>query len=240
MHPVIQPAIHFAHFNMTDPFRLQVGQTLAVADSIRQILLGIEGDHTDGQVDFTFSGHSQDGDNQGDHQHAYVMPLDTTGDGHLDQVLIRAPLGFSIQNLVALEAIQDEVLFGETRLELTRLSHQPPDWFSIPAIRWISVTPVMTFRHYKKSAGSMTDWWQQEVTRSCLAQGLPIPTSVEMMAHRSLPTHWKTFSFERPSRPNRRRPFHKGILLEFDSPVIGPISVGELVHFGMGRMVPDV
>ena len=79
MPPVIQPAIHFAHFNMTDPFRLQVGQTLAVADSIRQILLGIEGDHTDGEVDFTFSGHSQDGDNQGDHQHAYVMPLDTTG-----------------------------------------------------------------------------------------------------------------------------------------------------------------
>ena len=106
---VIQPAIHFAHFSMTDPFRLQVGQTLAVADAIRQILLGIEGAHTDGGVDFTFSGHSQDGDNQGDHQHAYLMPLDTTGDGHLDQVLIRAPLGFSIQNLVALEAIQAEV-----------------------------------------------------------------------------------------------------------------------------------
>lgn len=237
---LIQPSLHFAQLNLTAPQQLRVGQTVAVADSIRQMLMGIEGDYADGEVGMTFSGHTPDGDNQASHQHAYVMPLDSTGDGFIDQVLIWSPLGFSIPNLVALECIQAEMLFGETHLELCQITHHIPAWLATQHTSWISATPALSFRHYKKSAGTMEAWWLKEMTRSCIAQGLPAPVDLKLIHPKRLPPHWRSFSFERPSRPNHRQPFSKGILMEFDTPVIGPLSVGELVHFGMGRMVPNV
>lgn len=233
----IEPKLHCALYKVEVGDRLRTIQTLAVADSIRQLLLGIEGEYNNGEVGMTFSGHEASGDNQVGHQHAFIIPIDSNQNGLLDTVLIYAPLGFNIANLVALENLQAEAIFREDHLILESISHHPPAEFNVAHTHWTSSTPLLSFRHYKKSAGTKEDWWAKEVRRYCVQQGLPEPVSVRFNTGPK-PHYWRDFRYERPSKRGNRKPFYQAVDIEFTEPVQGPILLGEHAHFGMGRMVP--
>ena len=235
---IFKPRLHFAHFHLTTGHQLRTIQTLDVADAIRQILLGIEGEYTDGEVGLTFSGHLHDGQNEVEHQHAFIIPIDSDNDGLLDAVVIHAPLGFSIPNLVALENIQAERIFGEAHLDLIEISHLAPLTIGDTHTTWRSITPLLSFRFYKRSAGTLEDWWLKEVQRSCRQQQRPEPIALRFLSKANLPSFWKKFGLERPSKPNKRAPFAKAVELTFATPISGPLLIGEFSHFGMGRMEP--
>lgn len=236
---LISPSLHFAKYELTSPGSLPITQTLPLADALRKHLLWREGEYNSGELSTIFSGKNDDGKNQVDHAHAFILPIDSNRNGFLDQVLIYSRLPFHIPALVALERIQEERYFRTTSLDLMEISSQIPRAFQKKSRRWRSVTPLLSFRHYKKNAGTKEEWWEEEVDRFCRAQRLPTTVSVSLLST-SLSANilWKEFALRRPSKPENQIPHYVGLEIEFKKPQSFPLCLGEYCHFGMGRFEP--
>ena len=235
----LTPAYHFAHYKLSFSKKIPVQKTLPLADIIRKQLLRGEGWYTFGELSPTFSGKNNDLSNQLDHIHAFIMPMDTTNNGSLDQLLVYSPIGFSIPALVALDRLQRETFFDSTSLQLREISQNTPSSFQMKSKRWRSVTPLLSFRHYKKNIGTEQDWWEEEVDRFCQAQKLPTTVSVSLLKKPPKTSlRWREFSLKRPSKPQNQIPQYTGLEIEFKKPQSFPLCLGEYCHFGMGRFEP--
>lgn len=236
---ILTPTYHFAHYKLSFSKKISIQQTLPLADIIRKQLLRGEGWYTFGELSQTFSGKNPDASIDVDHVHAFIMPICTNKKEYLDQLLVYSPLGFSIPTLVSLDRLQREVFFDSISLQLQEISQNAPALFQRKAKRWRSVTPCLSFRHYKKNAGTLEDWWEAEVDRFCQAQKLPTTTSVSLLSTSSESNiGWREFSLKRPSKPDNQLPRYACLEITFKKPQSFPLCLGEYCHFGMGRFAP--
>lgn len=220
----------------------RVTETLFVSDQVHRKMMGIQkvmkGDPS--KVSWKFSGKQTDGSPQRGHRHVYILPQDRDGDGYLDHMLVtgRTPLDNSeLQTLDGLSSLWQAN--GRPDIRLT-----PIEWgtngnlsCTEPSKRFISITPFVTKRHYRKGRGEFTDWLAEEVKRECVNSGLPVPTRVEMMPAlklRGRDIRWLEF---RRSRRGDEDSMGFGLVLEFDEQVTGPIALGYGSHFGLGQFI---
>ena len=213
----------------------------------------------------TLSGKDEHGQPLTSHHHAYYLPTDEDGDGRLDHLTILAEAGFDETEVAALDALrrlrrkeedEDEGL----RLLLVGLG-QPQD-FNVPllnsASRWVSVTPFVASRHFKRRGrrrdpaelavgGRGREFaaavLREELERLCARRpGLTLPEVEPLEENRMGALRLRPIEFQRfrrkPGDDSGRRAAG-AFRLTFPEPIRGPLCLGSAAHFGLGLFVPE-
>ena len=195
---------------------------------------------------------------QGSHEHAHVNPLDLNGDGHLDHILIWAPMGLGAKAQAAIRVARKT--FTKGGIEPLRLAVAATDdlrdWIRLPdeygrnmaaitdpALVWQSATPFVPPRYLKVRGKNALEGQIRAELRS---RGFPEPATVLPLA----PTRRNEDASEGNVSNLKRRICHYvlarqrgpappaaygcAIRLEFERPVSGPIALGYGSHFGLG------
>ena len=219
----------------------RVQDTVPFAERIRTYLMGIHkrvmGDNP-AAVSRLFSGKEADGTPMKDHRHAFIQPLDADGDGRLDHSIVYADEAFDSSELTALDRLSfvwQSQRRPDMNLVLTSLSAEKPKMI---ARKWVSVTPFVTSRHYRKGRGTFDEWLRSEVIKECSFHNLPKPATIEwipnMLTNRR-PIRWAEFV---RNRKNSNPLPGYGCILKFDDAVSGPFTIGSACHFGLGLFMP--
>jgi CRISPR-associated protein Csb2 len=180
------------------------------------------------------------------HHHAFIFPEDLDLDGALDHLCVALSgrpevEGFTRRSLTLLAACPGFWLGGvDARLEAVGLGPVCPFGLDAPARVWRSLTPfVPPLRRHAAAA---------QVEISLRRQGFP-PVRAEPISSAIAPpgriVPARAFA---PSGPAARRwtaAFAAQAAemafwsLEFDDAVEGPLAIGALCHFGLGRFAPE-
>jgi CRISPR-associated protein Csb2 len=237
----LKERFRFAKYALSSTVLPSVQETVPFAERIRAHLMGIHkriqnDDPT--LVSPTFSGKGQNGEPLKGHQHAFHLPVDEDGDGRLDHLLIASTNPFNNSELMALDKLRSVWQprgRPDVRLILVSLSGKPPEQRSV---KWMSVTPFVTSRHYRKGRGPYEEWLLNELNKECAFHKLPSPSSVDWIPHTLhtlRPIHWWEFTRKRKNMP---LPHAYGCIITFDEPVEGPVALGSGCHFGLGLFTP--
>ena len=237
-----------------------VTRTLPQADLLHRALVGTAAKLGTPPTELTGrDGHRQP--LQGPHQHAHINPLDLDGDGHLDHVLIWAPMGLGGDAQDAIRGVRRTFFKGgidPLRLALAAVGnwddlHRLPGRFghrifqlTSDGTTWQSLTPFVVPR-YLKARGKNTI--EGQIRAELDSRGFPQPSAVHQLA--PIPRHrsdgstpaatgestWSRFRHYQLARHHGPQPTIAcgfAIRLEFDRPVTGPIALGYGSHFGLG------
>lgn len=237
--PVKRPtAVRWA---LSSPARPSVHAAVAVADILRQACLSRYGRSNDGRASVSLTGKDASGAPLSGHCHAHYFALDDDHDRLLDHVILWVPDGLSPDEVDAISSLRRLTGFGHisdfrpARLGLEALGDievVAPE-FVAPATTWKSLTPFAPSRHPKRHT-SWPDHVDAQARAELTWRGLPEPTSVNL-----LDGDWLSFRRHRPTNERleaARRAV--GVELEFEEPVLGPLALGALSHFGLGLFVP--
>lgn len=221
--------------------------SVAVGHVLRQSLAGRFTRITDGGRSALLAGKDEEGEPLEGHRHAHYLPYDTSGDGLLDTVLLWVPAGLGeteIEVAVGLQKLGgyewlDDFHPVELGLEYAGPVEHAGEEFVGPARRWVSQTPFGPSHHPKRRNREGEGWHrfvEGQVAQELRWRDLPTPVDVEVMPGEP----WLAF---RRHRPQSERLQHArravGVRISFAEPVRGPLSLGQLSHFGLGLFVPE-
>ncbi len=181
------------------------------------------------------SGHDLPKSNR--HAHAFYLPEDADGDGHIDHIVIHADAGLSSDALHILDRLSTlwDRGRGEWRIMLEQygLSGQIAGSHYLGHSRiWESATPYLHPWHAKKRFDA-----QDQLRRECRIRGLPEP-EITALPHVSIrgrhrrPVHFYRFRRKRGlTQPDTRGSFWR---LTFPEAISGPLALGFGCHYGLG------
>ncbi len=240
-----------------------VQETIYVAEIVKRYLNGIYGKLFDQDFSEIFMGKDKDGTPLQGHQHAYYLPTDEDGDGKIDHINIYAERGFDTRELKALEQLKHIQKPGggeDLRLYLVGCWNKEEGIQHIPVFRparhWVSVTPYIAPRHYKKRGQkkdtcSLEEFPAVTLREELQKQAYPLPDiqkkeryspiSYEGNILRGKEFPWLFFRQQRvlgKSHGNRTNQPGSGFELVFSEPVKGPLCFGYGAHYGMGFFAP--
>ena len=238
-----RPAVYGVVYALESKVLPQVVSTLEVAERVRRKLMGIHkaivGDPA--RVSPRFCGKDAVGRPLKGHQHVYILPQDRDCDGRLDHILV-----------ICKEALDHTEQLALDRLETIWQTHGRPDlrlvpikWGTAsplltPARRFVSATPVVLIRHYRRGRGEFAEWLKTEICRELDRHGLPRPARIGFLprlTYSSGTTH-RWLEFRRNRKDDPVRPGF-GFEVEFPEPVPGPFALGYACHFGLGLFTPE-
>ncbi len=183
------------------------------------------------------------------HLHAHLLPLDLDADGHLDHLLVWAPMGLddlAQQAIRALRRTWSKGLAADlgiklvslcNRDELERLAGEAGSrirqlFGGLQGSRsWISATPFVPPRFIKRNKESV----EEQVRRELAFRGLPDPVHVELVDVQTDRAR-RMRHVIRTRRNGTPPPQDLGLCLRIDFPdaVFGPLLLGYGSHFGLG------
>lgn len=183
------------------------------------------------------------------HQHTHILPLDLDQDGHLDHILIHAPMGLESDAQFAIRAIRKTYAKKSPELQLAvagvgtaeeLLANSSTSIVSNQSRTWKSVTPFVLPRFQKKSGkNSLVGQVQAELE----SRGLPLAASVEILREQTLAFR----HFIRVRRGGMSPPIPPAdcgfaLRIAFNEPLCVsklPLSLGYASHFGLGVFCAD-
>lgn len=185
------------------------------------------------------------------HRHAHLLPLDLDDDGHLDHILIWAPMGLDASAQAAVRAVRATFTkggVGPLRLALVgsgnfaelrgltgiygeKLRGLIGD--STGATEWTSVTPFVPPRYLKKRGKNTLEG---QVIAELVTRGYPEPIGITVLDARSDARLLRMRHFIRSRRQGPAAPIDIGYAfsLRFAEPIRGPVCLGYGCHFGLG------
>jgi CRISPR-associated protein Csb2 len=251
-----------------------ITETLPVAEAVRRALMGIHGQLTEtngirGRSDI-LSGKDTSSEPLEGHRHAYYLPTDEDGDGHIDHLTVYASDGFELEERRALDRLRHlrTGRDGEERhpLRLLFLGMGLSEEYAPGPLReakcWISATPYIATRHAKTRGRDRIEIaspedcarFLMEDLRSQLAavrpdlssEGVPSVTIEPVWDSNhvfKVSKRWRTLQFKR-FRSKRSDDggcrLAGSFRLTFSVDARGPIALGWSNHFGMGLFVPEI
>ena len=185
------------------------------------------------------------------HRHAHVLPVDLDGDGHLDHLIIHAPMGLRDVAQRAIRSLRrtwTKKGVGELQValagsgELDSLRSMTPPTIAQRIMRllgppggapvWETATPFVPPRFLKRQGPNSLEG---QIHAELASRGLPPPEHVEVLGNSPGVASLRHYV---------RRRLHGGapppadigfaLRLRFASPVLGPIVLGYASHFGLG------
>ncbi len=166
------------------------------------------------------------------------MPRDEDGDGRIDHLIVYCSEGFDKDEVAALDSLGSMWQSGgkpDIRTTLLSLTDEPE---TPGSTRFVSHTPFVTKRHYRKGRGTFLEWLRGEVERECSYHDLPEPAEVRWRKATPGPGHrfrWLEFTRSRKGE----MPLHGyGCELVFPKRLRGPVALGSYCHFGLGQFTP--
>lgn len=208
-----------------------------------------------GRIDCSeFTGRDADGQRLTGHRHAYLLPIDLDGDGHLDHIVIHARAGLGEVAQRAVHSLRRTWQKGGTDLQLSLAGsgdlgalRQLPESLQTGVERllgslggsrtWISSSPFVPPRFLKPSGRNCL---VGQVQAELASHGHPV-AEVEL-----LPWDDQTLPLRHAVRVRRGRasppPVDCGfaLRLSFPTPVTGPIALGYGSHFGLGLFTAEI
>lgn len=198
------------------------------------------------------TGKDEDGKPLEGHRHAHILPVDLDGDGHLDHILLYAPMGFGGAAQEAIRSVRRTFTkggVGDLRLafvgqgdlvDLRRLGQPfdegvtallgPPSGSRV----WRSHSPFVPPRHLKRRGANTLAGQLLAELRSrdlCAAEVEVLPWTAE------------TLSLRHAVRVRTRRPPPAdtgfAIRLVFEAPTPGPLALGYGSHYGLGLFAAE-
>ncbi len=184
------------------------------------------------------------------HRHAHILPVDLDADGHLDHIIIYAPMGLGEVAQRAIRTLRRTwtkggvgelqiALAGAGDLDALRklphpLGHRVEQLLA-PAggsRTWMSATPFVPPRFIKRRG---VNTLIGQINAELASRGLPTAEELE-----ELPRDARTIAL----RHYMRRRQHGGtpppvdvdycLRLRFAEPIVGPLTLGYASHFGLG------
>lgn len=232
-------------------------RTLPQAELLHRALVGVA-DKQLGSVPPVLSGCDRSGKRlTNGHAHAHIIPLDLDRDGHLEHILIWAPMGMDQRIQRVIRAVRETFTKGgvgslklaliaagtldDLRLLPGQFGHSLTAVLGPPggATRWVSATPFVPPRH-RKLRGSNT--LEGQVAAELASRGLSRPEDVRVLELRE--ERWSTLRhFVRSRRFGPPAPVDCGFAVEIrlSKPERGPLCLGYGSHFGLGLFaaLPD-
>ena len=232
--------VRYAKYALVSRVLPRVTETASFAGKIRRHLMGIHAriQNDPRLVSQRFSGKTPEGKPLDGHSHAFYVPLDEDDDGRIDHLLVYVKEPFDASELKALNVLRSVWQSGgrpDVQIVLTSLAPKVP---MCRGVRWISSTPFVTARHYRKGRGPYDEWLKEEILRECRFHGLPEPVDLEWIfstVNTQRPVRW--FEFQRGRRGEVPSSGY-GCVLTFAEPVFGPFLLGAGCHFGLGLFMP--
>jgi CRISPR-associated protein Csb2 len=184
------------------------------------------------------------------HRHAHILPLDLDADGHLDHVLVYAPMGLgdaAQQAIRTLKRTWTKGGVGDLQLALVGRGdldslRDLPDPFQPQVQRilgpvggsqtWVNLTPFVAPRHLKRNGKNTL---HGQINAELQSRGLPIATRIEVITPQmqtSILRHFKRVRAHGGSPPPSDMGF--SLRIELESPTDGPLCLGYGVHYGLG------
>jgi CRISPR-associated protein Csb2 len=104
--------------------------------------------------------------------------------------------------------------------------------------RFVSATPFIPPRHYRRGRGEFSEWLKTELRRECRNHGVQDPIDIRIISSEhgtGLSLGWTRF---RMSRKQDHSTMGYGFEIAFREPIAVPIAVGYGAHFGLGQFRP--
>jgi len=191
------------------------------------------------------SGRDQSGNALKGHRHIFIMPLDLDYDGFLDHVLIESKATFNVDEVRTLSSFKTLWQRNGEPIRFIPVQYGMRNEIVLPhrvngeSLVFLSETPVVLTRHYRKGRGDREKWIKDELRHEALNHGLPEPVSISFVRRLERKGHsfdWIEFRRGRKGDPDQ---LGYGFRLEFEKPVKGPISMGYGAHYGLGLFMPE-
>jgi len=220
--------------------QLPIIRTVTVAGTLRAALIRLA-EQQNGSPRLPVALHGQPR-SDGIHAHAFYLPEDRNGDGHIDHLAIFAPGGFCSASVRLLDGLQELRISraGQFRLSV----HPRPEILYPPSRAWLSTTPFLGPRHAWRSPGrvrrgrEVTAQLRHELKRLRTASGQSLPAA-EVCPVRPFGIP-RASAFTLGSRFDKApsHPVRGWFAVEFPRPVHGPLALGVGAHFGLGQLRP--
>ena len=215
---------------------------VALGDVARRTVMSRFGRQNDDGVSVTLSGKDEGAHPlEGLHTHAHYLSHSAKGRG-IDTFVLWAPGGLDERDLLAaatkmefrlrrdlehVDGVQERRLGVES---FGAIEVVAPELVG-PSQIWVSHTPYAPARHWK---GSLEEQLLQDITSELLFRHLPAPLTVEVLRGDWL--HYRRYRLRENINQARRA---YGARIVFDEPLVGPLCLGQLSHYGLGLFVPD-
>lgn len=234
--------------------RIGLVQTLALSTALRDTL----NRHAPDTIRPLVSGHAADGAAL-EQPHLAILPLAFVGDEHADGHV----LGFALALPRDLSADDEEAVWqalaaavdAETAAiqivagkagAIALVPEQRPvppknlraDRWCRPSTAWSTVTPIVLDRQPPRRHADHDAWTAEQITQSCLRQGLPAPSEVAILGTSRLTGAPHARAMPTWLRKDGTRRWHTHAHLTFPVPVAGPLLLGAGRYRGYGLCAP--
>lgn len=182
------------------------------------------------------------------HRHAHILPVDLDSDGHLDHIIIHAPMGLggaAQQSIATLRRTWTKGGAGDMQLALAGSGgldslRSLPDPLLQQIIRllgpvggaktWVSSTPFVPPRFLKSQGRNSL---VEQIASELQSRGVQATAFIQVLEWSNDTLPMRHFVRVRRKTPPPLNVCY-AIRLEFAEPQFGPISLGYGSHFGLG------
>jgi CRISPR-associated protein Csb2 len=238
---VFPPSILRFALDAEDGVLPPITDAVTVAEKMRQAAIKRHSASNGTPASKRIAGKCEDGNERREgHDHPFFLPLDGQDRGVVDGLDVWLPAGCThdeFRALTGIRAIWDTlVLTG--RFAVTYLGRVEPE----AGLRWTTATPVVLDRFPKRRGpgGSVViDAAEEQLERALQRRGFPHARIVVWSPRQTIPHRLggqtRLNAFRRARTGERTAHPAVGATITFDEPVDGPIVLGRLAHFGLGR-----
>lgn len=196
----------------------------------------------------TLSGKEFDGTPRQGHMHAHYLSLDDDRDRRIDVITAWAPVGFSAEEVAAAAAIRQVAGrrleqardFAPVRVAIESLVTEPTQdpGLAGPSRTWVSHTPFAPSMHPKGEP--LEDFLRKALERELTWRAGWWAAPPELVELEVLPPRggWAEHRRRRVTQSAAHNRPAWGLRLAFTEPIIGPLALGHLSHFGLGLFLP--
>jgi len=222
-----------------------ITDAVTVAEKMRQAALKRHSQSSGGPASKRLAGKQHDGsDRREGHDHPFFLPLDLSNRGVVSGIDVWLPGGCThdeFRALSGISAIWDDIILTGS-FPVTYLGQVE----RATGIEWTTATPVVLDRfpkHRGPGGTVVVDAPEEQLRRSLATRGM-FPVSVEIWSPRQtiaprLGGRIRLDAFRRARIGERTVHPVVGATIRFEQPVTGPIVLGRLAHFGLGRFDPS-
>lgn len=226
-----------AHIRIAGAARPAETAAVTVGHGLRKALQRVFDHDGTGARSPVLSGHDEHGPRRDQHAHAHYLSLPGS-DRRVASLVVWAPEGLGPSEVGAIAELRQLRMRDAESFRVALVGLGTPAEMSLPALLgpaevWRSVTPLALTRHPKRRGGRMVDTPTDQIQRELELRGLPRAREVEMV-----PGSWMRFTRTRPGVSQREAALVVGVELRFDEPLLGPLCLGGLSHFGLGLFEP--
>lgn len=191
-----------------------------------------------------FSGRKDDGTVLKGNRHIYIMPLDINNDGRIDHILLKGRENLNVEEINVINSIH-AIYQKSGKIQVTPIQYYSENDCLINKMKskyWLSETPVVFSRHFKKNKGSYYDWMYGELIRELKFHSIITNDDeiekielIKNISKRERNYYWLNY---KRTRKNDTERMGYGFKLTFKNKISCPFSVGYASHYGLGLFMP--